>query len=50
MIFFNTENEFKTWDEMKISYNLNDKSYFKWSLIVNSIPKTWKRSTQRKSR
>ena len=27
---FSTENEFKTWDEMKISYNLGDKSYFKW--------------------
>ena len=37
------ENEFKIWDEMKISYNLNDKSYFKWRQIVNSIPKTWKK-------
>ena len=26
---------------MKTSYNLNDKSYFKWREIVNSIPKTW---------
>ena len=26
---FNTENEFKTWDEMKISSNLSNKSYFK---------------------
>ena len=26
---------------MKISQNLNDKSYFKWRQIVNSIPKTW---------
>ena len=33
---------FKTWDKMKISYNFNDKSYFKWRQIVNSIPKTWK--------
>ena len=39
---FNTENEFKTWDEIKISYNLNNKYYFKWEQIVNSIPKTWK--------
>ena len=28
---------------MKISYNLSDKSYFKWRQIVNSIPKTWKK-------
>ena len=34
---FNTENEFKTWDEMKISYNLNDKFYFNWRRIVSSI-------------
>ena len=27
---FSTENEFKTWDEIKISYNLGDKSYLKW--------------------
>ena len=26
---FNTENEFKTWDEVKISYELSNKSYFK---------------------
>ena len=39
---FNTENEFKMWDEIKISYNLNNKYYFKWEQIVNSIPKTWK--------
>ena len=30
------------WDEIKISYNLNNKYYFKWEQIVNSIPKTWK--------
>ena len=36
----NTENKFKTWDEMKFSYNLSEKSYFKWRQIVNSIPKT----------
>ena len=40
---FNTENEFKTWNEMKISYNLNNKSYFKWRKIINPIPKTWKK-------
>ena len=28
---------------MKITYNLSDKSYFKWRQIVNSIPKTWKK-------
>ena len=39
----NTENEFKTLVEIKISYNLNDKSYFRWRQIVNSIPKTWKK-------
>ena len=40
--FFNAENEFKTWGEMKISYNSNDKSYFELRQIVNSVPKTWK--------
>ena len=44
IIFFydllNTENKFKSWDEMKFSYNLSEKSYFKWRQIVNSIPKT----------
>ena len=33
----------KTWDAMKISYELNNKSYFKQRQIVNSIPKTWKK-------
>ena len=28
---------------MKISYNLNHKSYFRWKQIVHSIPKTWKK-------
>ena len=39
----NAENEFKTWDEMKISDHLNGKSYLKSRQIVNSIPKTWKK-------
>ena len=37
---FNTENEFKARDEMKINYNLNDKSYFKWKQFADLIPKT----------
>ena len=41
--YMNTENEFKTWDEIKISYELSDKSYFKWRQIISSIPKTWKK-------
>ena len=32
---------------MEISYNLNDKSYFKWKQIVNSIPKTWKKYSKK---
>ena len=28
---------------MKISCNLNYKSYFKWKKIVNLIPKTWEK-------
>ena len=40
---YNTENEFKTRDEIKISYNLKNKPYFKWRQIVNSIPKAWKK-------
>ena len=28
---------------MKISYNLNDKFYFKWRRIVYSVPRTWKK-------
>ena len=31
---------------MKISYNLSNKSYFKWRQIVNSIPRTWKKILQ----
>ena len=41
--YMNTENEFKTWDEIKIIYELSDKSYFKWRQIISSIPKTWKK-------
>ena len=37
---FNTENEFKTWDEVKISYELSNKSYFKSTQIFSSIRKT----------
>ena len=40
---FNTKNELKTRDEIKISYELSDKSYFKWRQIISSIPKTWKK-------
>ena len=40
---FINENEFKMWDEMKISYNLSHKSYFKWRQIIRSIPITWKK-------
>ena len=39
----NTKNELKTWDEIKVTYELTDKSYFKWRQIINSIPKTWKK-------
>ena len=40
---FNTKNELKTWDEIKVTYELSDKSYFKWRLIINLTPKTWKK-------
>ena len=40
---FNTKNKLKTWDEIKITYELSDKSYFKWREIINSITKTWKK-------
>ena len=40
---FNTKNELKTWDEIKVTYELSDKSYFKWTQIINSVPKTWKK-------
>ena len=30
-------------DEIKITYELSDQSYFKWRQIINSIPKTWKK-------
>ena len=40
---FNTKNELKTWDEIKVTYELSDKSYFKWRQIINSVPKTWKK-------
>ena len=39
----NTKNELKTWDEIKVTYELNHKSYFKWRQIINSVPKTWKK-------
>ena len=37
---FNTKNELKTWDEIKSTYELSDKSCFKWRQSINSIPKT----------
>ena len=37
---FNTKNEPKTWDEIKVTYELSDKSYFKWRQIINSVFKT----------
>ena len=43
----NAENEFKTWDEMKISDHLNGKSYLKWRQIVNSIPNTGKKYSKK---
>ena len=39
----NTKNELKTWDETKVTYELSDKSYFKWRQIINSVLKTWKK-------
>ena len=38
---FKPKKKFKTWDEMKISYNLNHKSCSKWRWIVNLVPQTW---------
>ena len=35
----NTKDEFKTWGDIKISYELSDK----WRQIINSVPKTWKK-------
>ena len=46
---FNTKNELKTQDEIKVTYELSDKCYFKWRQIINSVPKTWKKNTQIKS-
>ena len=40
---FNTKNEPKTWDEIKVTYELSDKSYFKWRQIINSVFKTQKK-------
>ena len=40
---FNNENESKTWDETKISYELSDKSCFKWRQIISSVSKTSKK-------
>ena len=40
---FNTENEFRSWDEIKIRYDLSDNSYFKKRKIISSIPKTWQK-------
>ena len=39
----NAKNELKTWDEIKVTYELSNKSYFKWRQIINSVPKTWKK-------
>ena len=47
---FNTKNELKTWDQIKITYELSDKSYFKWRQLINSIPKNLEKITQRKSK
>ena len=40
---FITKNKLKTWDETKVTYELSDKSYFKWRQIINSVSKTWKK-------
>ena len=39
----NSKNELKTWDKIKVTYELSDKSYFKRRQIINSVPKTWKK-------
>ena len=35
----NTKDEFKTWGDIKISYELSNK----WRQIINSVTKTWKK-------
>ena len=40
---FNTKNELNTWNEIKITYELSDISYFKCRQIIKSIRKTWKK-------
>ena len=40
---FNTKNDLKTWNEIKVTCELDNKSYFKWRQIINSAPKTWKK-------
>ena len=40
---FNAKNELKMWDEINFTYELSNKSYFKWREIIDSVPKTWKK-------
>ena len=44
---FNTKNELKTWDEINVTYELSDKSYFTWRQIINSVPKSWKKTLKK---
>ena len=47
---FKAEDEFKTWHEIKISYELSNQSYFKWRQITSSVLKRKKKNVLKKSK
>ena len=42
--FFDKNGRLKIWSDFKFEYNLTDKSSFKWYQILNSMPKSWKKT------
>ena len=46
---FNTNGSIKTWYLLKQEYDLQNKSYFQWLQLINSIPEKWKLTIKQSS-
>ena len=41
---FHNNGEIKDWETIKLEFNLENKFYFSWMQLIDSIPVSWKRN------
>ena len=41
---FDNNGEIKDWENIKLEFNLENKVYFSWMHMIDSVPVSWKRN------